>query len=109
MQRFEQLDAYTDGDPDKVVWMKLIIGNLQELKQTLSQAILQNDPTPFSKACHKSKIPLVMLNIDELSNTSEELIKTIPAQEKSRLFINLCDKLIQNLADEISRIMFNAR
>jgi HPt (histidine-containing phosphotransfer) domain-containing protein len=105
MQRFEQLDAYTDGDPDfKVVLMKLIIENLQELKQSLSEAMSQNDPTPFSKACHKAKTTLVMLNIAELSNTSEELIKTIQAHDKSRVFIDLCDNLIRNLADEIARV-----
>lgn len=104
MQRFEQLDAYTEGDPDfKVVLMKLIIDNLQELKQALAKAILENDPTPFSKACHKSKTTLVMLNIAELSNTAEELTKTIQAQDKSRVFISLCDDLIRNLADEIAR------
>jgi HPt (histidine-containing phosphotransfer) domain-containing protein len=104
MQRFEQLDAYTEDDPDfKVVLMKLIIDNLQELKQALAKAILDNDPTPFIKACHKSKTTLVMLNIDELSKTAEELTKTIQAQDKSIVFIDLCDDLIRNLADEIAR------
>lgn len=104
MQRFEQLDAYTEGDPDfKVVLMKLIIENLQELKLSLATAIQQNDSTLFSKACHKAKTTLLMLNIDKLSNTSEELIKTIQAQDKSREFIDLCDDLIRNLADEIAR------
>ncbi|MBA4058075.1 MAG: hypothetical protein C0490_25380 [Marivirga sp.] len=93
---------YTEGDPDfKLVLMELIIENLQELQQCLSEAIEQNDPTVFSRACHKAKTTLVMLNIDELSNTAEELIKTIQAQDKADVFMKLCDDLIRDLRDEI--------
>lgn len=104
MQHFEQLDIYTAGDPDfKLKLMKLIIENLQELQLSLSEAIQHNDPAIFSKACHKAKTTVAMLDINELSSVAAEPEKTMQAQDKANVFFKLCDNLIRNLGDEIAK------
>lgn len=106
---YVNFDHYTDGDHDfKRELGTQVIGNIQELKQSLREAIAENKPEIFVKVNHKIKLTLEMLNDTEFSNMITELEKELASHhhdgdfaERTRLFEEICQSLIRSLNVEI--------
>ena len=106
---YVNFDQYTDGDADfKKELGAQVIGNIQELKQSIYAAVQENDPEIFLKACHKIKFTLEMLNDAEFMTMIKELERDLgtPHIDGSfarhvRHFDDLCQALINSLNVEI--------
>ncbi|MEO5979887.1 MAG: hypothetical protein ABIS36_13385 [Chryseolinea sp.] len=67
-------DQFSENDPAfKRQMIDLMIENLEELESAYYQSSNSNDPSFLSKAYHKVKTTLVMLNDEELDAVIEDL------------------------------------
>jgi hypothetical protein len=91
-------DLYADNDPDfKQELIELMVDNLEELLEAYKTSVEQKDPPFFSKACHKVKTTLVMLEDKELDALVEDL-KTMEADEtRAFLLKKICEEIIASL------------
>lgn len=75
-------ELYSDGTPGfKKELSQMMISNIQELQQALHDAVSQQQPDIFSKACHKTKVALYMLEDPEFTSTTEELKNLIKSHD----------------------------
>jgi hypothetical protein len=98
-------DLHTDGDAEfKKELIELMIDNIRELQQALRQGDQQKDPQFFSKACHKVKATLSMLNDQDLLDVVADLSAPVYQQEKRQeqiaLLNRLCEETIKSLQKE---------
>jgi HPt (histidine-containing phosphotransfer) domain-containing protein len=104
------LDLYTEGDPDfKKELVKLIIKNVREFQQSLSDAVSKNAPDIFLKAAHKIKVSIAMLNDKEFTETAREMERIMIVDnnvsnftEKQSNFNSLCEGIILGLESELA-------
>lgn len=104
---FIDFDLHTDGDEVfKKELIALMIENLRELIWAQDRAHQQNDLSFFSKACHKMKPTLVMLEDKEFLDVVSELSDPVlnlddQKPERVRKFIMLCEGIIKSLNKEL--------
>ena len=105
-------ELYTDGDAAfKGELSAMMIENIQELRQSLHDAISQQQPDIFQKACHKTKVALHMLEDQEFTDTTEEIKSKLHHLDKTgnsfseqiALFDALSDAVIYSLELEIKK------
>ncbi|MEX1241105.1 MAG: hypothetical protein WEB30_15380 [Cyclobacteriaceae bacterium] len=109
-QLYIDFDVYTEGDQEyKMELVLLLIDNLIEFRQTLTDSIQQNNSRLFLDACHKATVTLSMLEDKELNELIEELKRNILEIHKvsrwmMRLdrFQDVCDLIIISLRKEIN-------
>lgn len=102
-------DHYTDGDPDfKRELGTQVIGNVQELRQSIYAAVQESEPEIFLKASHKIKFTLEMLNDVEFITLIRELERDLGTShidgsfaQHVRRFDDLCQAIINSLNVEI--------
>ncbi|RAW03480.1 hypothetical protein [Pseudochryseolinea flava] len=96
---FEQ---YGDNDPEfKADLMKLMMENIQELKEAASEAITLSNPQVFRVAAHKTKSTIQILD-DELFSLEIELLKETLLSPNQAVAVQKVNDFKQ-LADEILR------
>jgi hypothetical protein len=95
-------DQYTDGDAEfKSELVVLMIDNIKELKQSLSESIKVGGPDLFRKTCHKVKPTLSMIDDAEYNDIIEVLKCQVNNQNCISVFNNLSDNILRNLETEI--------
>ena len=103
-------DLYTEGDQEfKKDLCALIIDNIKEFQQSLTDSVRQKDPQVFLKASHKVKVTLGMLDDQEFYNLVRELEISIMNRSSeshvttlSRQFQNICNVIVISLVTEIN-------
>ncbi len=91
-------NLYTDNDAGfKQQLIDLMIENLQELQHAYGASVEQKDSTCFSKACHKVKTTIIMLEDKELIALIEDLKRFDANAEKVPLLNGLCTEIIDSL------------
>lgn len=91
-------DSYTDGDAEfKKELVDLMIDNLQEMQQTLTIILNNNDAPLFQKVCHKIKTTIHMLDDKELSETVEQLKIIITDPTRIASLDRMCAEIIESL------------
>src|SRR4051812_40145020 len=89
---------HTDDDADfKKELIDLMIDNIKELRQALSQSRILLDITPYKKACHKVNSTIGILADPEFSMVVDEIKTSVDNGEKVGLFNSLCSQLIESL------------
>ncbi|RAV99379.1 PAS domain S-box protein [Pseudochryseolinea flava] len=110
-RRQNNLELYSEGDPEfKRELASLLIKNIEELKQALTDTMARKDVEIFNRASHKVKTTLGMLGDEEFSALIED-VKTIlngnvmetPTLRKHiKRFEELCLRIIEGLHEEMS-------
>ncbi len=100
-------DKYTQGDADmKRELAGLFINNLNELKAALQVSIKEKNSESFSKALHKAKTTLTILNDSDFSTASLEIDAALTRHENVNgervlAFNQLANDLIHDLEKEV--------
>lgn len=102
---FIDFDQYTDGDVDfKKELIYLMIDNLKEVQNSLSEAIKKNKLDIFEKTCHKIKPTLSMLDDKDLIESIQTIQSQFPkSTENHKLavsFTTTCAQIIKSLEKE---------
>jgi hypothetical protein len=108
---YMNFSLYGDGDAEfREELTFLMIGNIQELQQEFHQAVSQQNPDIFRRACHKAKVPLHMLDDTEFTALTEELKSAMNLDpsgnsfpDRSVLFDSLCDAIVHSLELEAAK------
>jgi CheY-like chemotaxis protein len=102
-------EALTEGDVSfKCELLCSIIDNLLELKQSLEDTLLVQEPQLFIKTSHKVAPTLDILNDDDLSKSVESLKAQLTSlafgsvNAMSKKFNTFCDHFIQALHHEVA-------
>lgn len=97
---FVDFELYADNDPDfKRELVTLMIDNLTELHGAYKVSATQSDPVLFSKAVHKMKTTLVMLEDPELNTVIEDLKRPDAEPGNISRFGNIIAELIESLSE----------
>jgi hypothetical protein len=95
-------DLYTDGDPEfKSELTVLMLDNIKELQQALSEAGKINDAEIFRKTCHKIKPTLSMIDDAEFNDIIEVLKCQIHNQNCISVFGTISNGILRALEAEI--------
>jgi PAS domain S-box-containing protein len=87
-----KLDLYADGNDDfRLELISLVTRNVEELRESLQQAITTHEADHFDRAAHKCKTALSMLGDIELL----DLVKEISASLNSNGQVNVSASLLQ--------------
>lgn len=110
-KRQNNLDLYSEGDPEfKRELASLLIKNIEELKQALTDTLARKDNEIFNKASHKVKTTLGMLGDEEFSRLVEDVktilngnvLETPTLRKQISRFEELCLRIIEGLHEEMS-------
>jgi hypothetical protein len=94
-------DLYTDGDLEfKSELTLLMLDNVRELQQSLSEAIKANDSEIFRKTCHKVKPTLSIIDDAEFNDIIEVLKCQIDNQNCISVFGTISHGIIKALEEE---------
>jgi hypothetical protein len=95
-------DLYTDGDLEfKNELTLLMLDNIKELQQSLSEAAKANDSEIFRKVCHKVKPTLSMIDDAEFNDIIEVLKCQINNQNCISVFGKISNGILKALEEEI--------
>ncbi len=93
-------ELYADNDPDfKRELITLMIDNLREVLAAYKASVKQSEPDIFSKACHKMKTTLVMLEDPELTAVVEDLKRPDAEPGNVSRFGKIIAELIESLSE----------
>ena len=101
-------DLYTDGDADfKSELIISMIDNLEELTQSLENAVELGAPDFFNKVCHKIKPTIAMLEDNELTQLIDiakvQLSRNEDTMEVTKNLKSICQLVINNLVIEMKQ------
>lgn len=102
---FIDFDHYTDGDADfKKELIYLMIENLQEVQNSLREAIEKNKLEIFEKTCHKIKPTISMLEdkdlIESIQIIRSQFSNKEQQEERTNAFSLICNQIIKSLEKE---------
>ena len=102
---FIDFDQYTDGDVEfKKELIYLMIENLTELKDSLSEAIKRNKLELFDKTCHKIKPTLGMLGDNDLMESIQSIRNLFHNRKDHDVLLNTfttaCTEIAKSLEKE---------
>lgn len=104
-------DQYTEGDLGfKRELITLLVKNVREFVQSLSDSISKNNPEIFAEACHKSKITIHMLNDNEYNSIVRNLQADLAndnfdgsLKQYARRFAQVSAEIVASLNEEFTR------